>query len=96
MKKLNIMNLSVLVNSFFPVKVTVRKTTVGVLLSHSPHNTAGVPTLSGKVTKLRNCNTEILNTEIDKNRQKQFFEVKFKHIPEDVDANPIQIEDNKY
>ena len=46
-KKLNMMDLSILFKTFFPVKVTVRKTSVGALLSHSPHNTAGVPTLNG-------------------------------------------------
>ena len=79
-KKLNMMDLSILFKSFFPVKVTVRKTSVGALLSHSPHNTAGVPTLNNH--RLRNQKyTETV--------------LKYKHLPKNVDANSIPFEEKK-
>ena len=46
-KKLIIMEMSILLNSFFPVRAMVRNTIVGPLLSHSLHNIAGVATLCG-------------------------------------------------
>ena len=80
MKKLIMMHLSILLKSFFPFKLKVRKTSVGALLSHSPHNTAGVPTLNNH--RLRNQKyTETV--------------LKYKHLPKNVDANSIPFEEKK-
>ena len=45
MKKLAIMAQSVLLRFFFPVRDMVKNTMVGLLLNHSAHIIAGVPTL---------------------------------------------------
>jgi len=82
-KKLIMMHLSLVFNSFFPFKVKVRNTSVGALLSHSPHNTAGVPTLEkykGRKIKRKHTYTYTVG--------------QVQHVPKNIDAKSIPFEEN--